>query len=473
MSCRWLSFSEARPAIDPCGIGRVDRCDCKERRCVYRASPAHMTETGRSENHSQERVRHSIKRAADLISVRVAENPDGWRRDVRWLDDTVNGLHGPEVGSWHEVIDASGVAITRFGEASGTFRVVGVADIVAGGEVVGTVRVGQVPHRALEFTVLGLTLGAVLSVCVIVVLWILPMRALDVAFGRTETYRQTLEIRVAELEFTQKMLQQQDTQLRQTAKRLLSAREKERKANLAKSEFLANMSHELRTPLNSIIGFTEVMELGSFGKIRNPRYREYLGHIHASGQHLLELINDMLDLAKVEAGKLELEEHAVDFGDLVRSCHDLVEPGMDSAGLVFDAQIPEPPPVLIVDERKLRQILINLLSNATKYTTAGGKVSVRAWLDPAGSFSFSVSDTGTGMAPEDIPKALEPFGQIDNPMLTGEEGTGLGLPLSKALAELHGGTIALESAPGKGTTATVTLPAERVLDSRKAFTGVS
>jgi signal transduction histidine kinase len=467
-----------------------------------------MTETGRSENHSQERVRHSIKRAAvifaaialvatsgffivnayqreqwhvrseaaraaDLLSVRVAEDPDGWRRDVRWLDDTINDLHGPEVGSWHEVTDASGVVVTSFGEATGLFSVVSEADILVGGEVVGTVRVGQVPHRAFEFTVLGLTLGFVLSVCVIVVLWVLPMRAIDAAFGTAETYRQTLEIRVAELEFTQKMLEHQDAELRQTAKRLLSAREKERKANLAKSAFLANMSHELRTPLNSIIGFTEVMELGSFGKIRNPRYREYLGHIHASGQHLLELINDMLDLAKVEAGKLELEEHTIDFGDLVDGCRDLLEQSMDSAGLAFDAQIPEPPPVLIADERKLRQILINLLSNAIKYTAVGGRISVRAWLEPAGSFAFSVSDTGTGIAPEDIPKALEPFGQIDNPMLTGEEGTGLGLPLTKALAELHGGTITLESAPGKGTTATVTLPAERVVERRETFTGVS
>ncbi len=457
-----------------------------------------MTEFNQTEHHYQQRLRRSIKRAAivfavialiatsgfiivssyqgerwhvrseaaraaDLISMRISRDPENWRHDVRWLDDTINSLHGPGEESWHEIVDSSGFLITRFGTAPGFFSVVGEAPIRADGGVVAIVRVGQFPHRAYEFTALGLALGIILAGCVIVVLWVLPMRALDTAFGRAESYRRALEVRVGELESTQEKLQQQGAELTRAAERLFEAREKEHKANVAKSEFLANMSHELRTPLNSIIGFTEIMQLGSFGPIANARYVEYLGHIHASGGLLLELINDMLDLAKVEAGKLELEEQAVDFGQLVRGCRNLLEQGIGSGGLEFEERIPERLPMLIADERKMRQILFNLLSNAIKYTPPGGRVSVEAWLDAPGRFNFSVTDTGAGMAPEDIPTALEPFGQVDNLMVTDREGTGLGLPLTKALVELHGGTITLASEPGKGTTVMVTMPVGRVL----------
>ncbi len=415
-------------------------------------------------------VRGEAARAADLISARVAMDPLDWQGDVRWLDDTINRLHGPGEESWHEVIDRSGEVITRFGREPGLLSVVGEAPIRAAGDVVGVVRVGQVPHRAFEFTVLGLALGFILSVCVIIILRVLPMRALDAAFGQAEEYRRALEVRVGELELTQKMLEQQGKELSQAAERLFEAREKERKANLAKSEFLANMSHELRTPLNSIIGFTEVMQLGSFGPIGNPRYAEYLGHIHSSGTHLLELINDMLDLAKVEAGRLELDEDPVEFPALVRDCLTLLEQKFESGGLELLERFADRLPAVLVDERKLRQILLNLLSNAIKYTPRGGRVTVGAWIDAAGRFAFSVSDTGIGMAAEDIPTALEPFGQLDNPAANTEEGTGLGLPLTKALVELHGGTITLESAAGKGTTATVVLPREKVLACPAAIT---
>ena len=179
----------------------------------------------------------------------------------------------------------------------------------------------------------------------------------------------------------------------------------------------------------------------------------------------------MLDLAKVEAGKLELEEQTVDFGQLVRGCRNLLEQDIGSGRLEFEERIPERLPMLIADERKLRQILFNLLSNAIKYTPPSGRVSVEAWLDAPGRFNFNVTDTGVGMAPEDIPTALEPFGQVDNLMVTDKEGTGLGLPLTKALVELHGGTITLESGPGKGTAVTVTIPAERVLAQPESVEG--
>lgn len=414
-------------------------------------------------------VHGEAARAADLISLHVGTDPQGWRQDPRWLDEVVNNLHGPGEESWHEIIDRSGSIITRYGEHPGLLSAIGEAAIMAGDEQVGVVRVGQIPHRVFDFMVLGLWLGLVLSACVVVVLWVLPMRALNVACGQAETYRRTLEVRVAELEFTQSMLQRQRAELGRVAERLRDAREKEHKANLAKSEFLANMSHELRTPLNSILGFTEIMELGTFGSIGNTRYQAYLGHIHTSGQHLLELINDMLDLSKVEAGRLELDEHPVDFRHLVEECRILVQQRLDSGDLEFSSRVPAHVPNLLVDERKLKQILLNLLSNAIKYTPPNGRVAVRAWRDRAGLFHFSVADTGIGMAPDDIPKALEPFGQVDNAMISGEEGTGLGLPLTRALVELHGGTFDLESRVDKGTTATVTLPAERVLALKKSL----
>ncbi|UCH73243.1 MAG: hypothetical protein JSU82_12885 [Rhodospirillales bacterium] len=415
----------------------------------------------------QYHVRNEAARAADLIALRARTNPQRWHDDHDWLDDAINQLHGPGEESWHEIVGASGDVITRDGRIPWLFSVVGEAPVEVDGRVVALVRVGQVPHRAFDFTALGLALGAILSVCVIVVLWVLPIRALNAAFGQAQTYRRALEVRVAELELTQKLLQQRGVELSQAAERLREAREQERKANLAKSEFLANMSHELRTPLNSIIGFAEIMELGTFGSIGNPRYEEYLGHIHASGKHLLGLINDMLDLAKVEAGRLELDEQVVDFGGIVDDCLNLLQQPVDNTGLTLGRDVPEHLPALMADERKLRQILLNLLSNAIKYTPPNGRVSVRAWCDTAERFCFSVSDTGVGMAPEDIPKALEPFGQVDNPMVSREEGTGLGLPLTKALVELHGGTIMLESEAGRGTRATVTIPAERVFGIRE------
>jgi len=417
----------------------------------------------------QYHVRSDAARAADLISLRVAADPQGWREDRLWLDSAVNNLQGPEEETWHEIVDRSGHVVSGSGEVPGFLSVVGEAPIMADNHEVATVRVGQVPHRVYAFAVVGLGLGLLLSVCVVIVLWVLPMRALNVACAQAETYRRVLEVRVRELEFTQSMLQRHRDELSHVAERLRDSREKEHKANLAKSEFLANMSHELRTPLNSILGFAEIMELGTFGAIGNERYREYLGHIHASGKHLLELINDMLDLAKVESGRLELEEDAVDFRHLLHDCEVLLQQRLDRGGLKFHRRVPERLPSLMADERKLKQILLNLLSNAIKYTPPNGRVSVRAWRDRKGRFNFSVADTGIGMAPEDIPKALEPFGQVDNVMISSEEGTGLGLPLTKALVELHGGTFGLESEVGKGTIATVTIPAERILSPRNAL----
>ena len=234
-------------------------------------------------------------------------------------------------------------------------------------------------------------------------------------------------------------------------------------ANRAKSEFLANMSHELRTPLNAIIGFAEVMRDGHLGKIGNPHHAEYIADIHESGKHLLQLINDILDLSKIEAGKLDLYEEEVDVAEVVDGSLRLVKERAEAGRVALAAELAEPLPKVRADERKLKQIVINLLSNAVKFTPEGGKVTVRAGREADGGFALAVADTGIGIAPEDLPRITLPFVQLDGGLNRKSDGTGLGLALCKAMIEHHGGALAIDSAPGQGTTVTIRLPAERVV----------
>ncbi|MHA1567297.1 MAG: PAS domain-containing sensor histidine kinase [Alphaproteobacteria bacterium] len=234
-------------------------------------------------------------------------------------------------------------------------------------------------------------------------------------------------------------------------------------ANRSKSEFLANMSHELRTPLNAIIGFSEIMLTGTFGPIGNSKYLEYLGDINESGRHLLELINDILDLSKIEAGKLGLNECDVDVVSVIRSCFTLLKERANTGNLSLVQHAPRGMPALHADERMLKQILINLLSNAVKFTPEGGSIDLYVEANEHEGFTFTVSDTGIGLAAVDIPKVLMPFVQAESALDRKYEGTGLGLPLTKSLIELHGGTLDLHSEVGVGTTVTVRFPAERIV----------
>ncbi|MBC7905168.1 MAG: HAMP domain-containing histidine kinase [Rhodospirillaceae bacterium] len=228
-------------------------------------------------------------------------------------------------------------------------------------------------------------------------------------------------------------------------------------ANRAKTEFVANMSHELRTPLNAIIGFSDVMRLEVMGPVQNPRYTEYIHDIHESGSHLLEIINDILDLAKVEAGKFVLNREPSDLRAIANSAIRLMTERAQKAGVTLECSLGSNLGMGLVDPLRLKQVLLNLLSNAVKFTPEGGSIFLVGDSGPAG-ITLSVTDTGIGMEQSHVAKAMEPFAQVDSSLSRRYPGTGLGLPLAKSFVELHGGTVMVESVMGRGTTVTVVLP---------------
>ena len=246
------------------------------------------------------------------------------------------------------------------------------------------------------------------------------------------------------------------------------AKEQAEAASRAKSIFLANMSHELRTPLNAVLGFSEVMKDEMFGPIGNARYAEFAGDIHSSGKHLLDVINDILDLTKIEAGQLSLVEHEIDVGNMLATCERLTADNARRGEIRYLVAPPATPIAIRADPLRVKQILINLLSNSIKFTPRGNAVTLAAGVAADGAFVFAVADTGIGMSAAEVVKAMQPFQQIDSSLARRYEGTGLGLPLTKSLVELHDGSLLIESAPGQGTTVTVRLPAWRVVDGDAA-----
>jgi signal transduction histidine kinase len=247
----------------------------------------------------------------------------------------------------------------------------------------------------------------------------------------------------------------------------LAAKRSAEEANRAKSEFLANMSHELRTPLNAIIGFSSIIRSEMLGKVSIPRYREYAGDIHASGEHLLAIINDILDLSKVEAGKYELAEQDFDADEIMTAALRLVREKVERSDIELRIIPPSGLVQLSADRRALLQVLINLLANALKFTEAG-RIVLSGELSDGGGFVYSVADTGIGMTPAQIKIALQPFGQIQNALTRAQSGTGLGLPLSDRMVRLHGGWLEIQSTPGQGTRVNVHLPPNRVISGFKA-----
>jgi two-component system, cell cycle sensor histidine kinase PleC len=268
------------------------------------------------------------------------------------------------------------------------------------------------------------------------------------------------------LQLTVSKLEKSQEELSQLARKYEEAMVRAEAANQAKSEFLANMSHELRTPLNAINGFSEIMAGEMFGPLGDERYKGYAVDILNSGQHLLALINDILDMAKIEAGKMTLHYEAVDLSEICQDAIRLMRGRAQECGLKLNMDAPDLPEIE-ADYRALKQVLLNLISNAVKFTPEGGSITVR--LSPAeGGVQIAVTDTGIGIAPEDLARLAQPFEQVEGQHSKTTQGTGLGLALTKSLIEMHHGEMKLESEPGKGTTVSFTVPARRPVEQDEA-----
>jgi signal transduction histidine kinase len=244
---------------------------------------------------------------------------------------------------------------------------------------------------------------------------------------------------------------------------LKSAKRQAEKASSAKSDFLAKISHEIRTPLNAIMGFSEIMAQEKFGPLGNERYRQYLVDIRSSSEHLLSLVDDLLDLSKIEAGKLELDFAGVALNPLTQQCVAIMQPQANRERIIIRTSLSPKLPSVIADARSVRQIVLNLISNSAKFTGAGGQVIVSTTVTDLGAVVLRVRDSGIGMSEEEIALALQPFRQVATTVRPGPGGTGLGLPLTKALAEANRATFSIKSAPHAGTLIEVAFPPNRVL----------
>ncbi|MHA1189906.1 MAG: ATP-binding protein [Alphaproteobacteria bacterium] len=253
------------------------------------------------------------------------------------------------------------------------------------------------------------------------------------------------------------------TQWKHTEADLVAARKKAEDASSQKSDFLARVSHEIRTPLNAIIGFADVMIDERFGQIGNNRYREYMRDIRMSGEHVVNLVNDLLDISKIEAGKIDLNFTAVPLNDLVRECMSLMQPQANKNHVVLRSSLVSDIPAIVADQTSLRQIVLNLLSNSVKFTRSGGQVIASTSLTRDGEAELRIRDNGEGMGEDELARAMEPFRQLSTASIGSQAGTGLGLPLTKALVEANRARFSIESARGEGTIVKVTFPPTRVL----------
>lgn len=316
----------------------------------------------------------------------------------------------------------------------------------------------QVPNIVLEPGVLAIAVAA--AAVLIVALGLVGSLVDSHLSERAAGEARRLRAYIVELEATKATLEQ-------TTESLKHALDAAAAASQAKSAFLAAMSHELRTPLNAVIGFSDLLSMEAFGSIGGSRNKEYVKDIHTSGKHLLALIDDILDIARIDAGENRLREEVIDLRALVADSLRMVVHQADAANIRLLDQTDPELPFVRADGRRLKQVLINLLGNAVKFTNANGEVRVTAARNEKG-LAIAVNDTGIGIAEKDIPIALERFGQIDSTLARRYEGTGLGLPLAKELTELHGGSLTISSVLDVGTTVVVALPAERIVTHRPA-----
>ena len=281
---------------------------------------------------------------------------------------------------------------------------------------------------------------------------------------RTKEIEHSVTERTAELSLANAFLKEEIDERVRIESELRSAKDQAEAATRTKAEFLAMMSHELRTPLNAVIGFSEIICRESLGSVGHTQYLEYAEDIRLSGTHLLTLINDILDLSKIEGKRFKLQDECADLSAILSSVYPLLKSKVEDGGLTFECNFQTPNQRLRADKRALRQILLNLLSNAIKFTLKGGQITLGTEIDERGRFLITVADTGIGIAEHDINSALQPFNQVDSSLGRKYEGTGLGLPLSQRLMHLHDGTLEIDSALGQGTSVTLAFPGDRVIE---------
>ncbi|MFZ1990672.1 MAG: ATP-binding protein, partial [Alphaproteobacteria bacterium] len=299
----------------------------------------------------------------------------------------------------------------------------------------------------------------------ILLIGIVIIIAIGIGYVGLRRHRNQIRRANVKLQSTIGELDNEIVRRKETESELRIAKNEAERASHSKTQFLANMSHELRTPLNAIIGFAEMMFQEMLGSIGTPTYKTYAKDIMDSGQHLLAILNDILDMARIDAGRAELTESEVDLGSTISHVLRMFQEPTRTGGKVIQFREPDIPVSLFADERLIRQILINLVSNAVKFTGAEGRVEIRLEWPKDGGVDLVVADNGVGIPADKIAHVMERFGQVENALSRTRGGIGLGLPIVKALAELHGGTLAIESAQGKGTVVRVHLPEDRVLKS--------
>lgn len=385
-------------------------------------------------SYEKNRIQAEASFISDSFSKIIYVYPELWRYQNHKFIELLRRSQDDFGAVKQRVLDIDGSEIVAIGTEPPAPTITAYVELGNGFSVVGTLEVSESYRPILVRTGIAAAVSALLALAIFVALRMLPLRVLARVLRDLEASYQDLAL----------------------------SKDAAESADKTKSEFLATMSHELRTPLNAIIGFSEMIKEEIFGPIGDAKYRDYITDINDSATHLLNLINDILEFSKAEAGKLEMHEEMVGIREMVESTLRLVQPRAQAGVVEIVCDIPEDLPTLRADERKLKQILLNLLSNAIKFTPQGGKVFISAKCDRGQPMTLTVRDTGIGIAPEDLETVLTPFGQVESALNRTYEGTGLGLPLVVAMVELHGGKVTLDSVVGSGTIVTVSFAANRV-----------